>query len=93
MLKRDSIWFGLLLGTLLPVVLYLIITAIGKFTEPGTIINRPFEGYKPILLSLVVNLVTLRIYFVNLKMDKTGRGILLATFTIGVIFFIFFKHL
>jgi hypothetical protein len=93
MLKRDSIWFGLLIGTLLPVILYFILMAIGKFTEPGTFFSRPFQGYNPVLLSLVVNLVTMRIYFVNLKMDRTGRGILLATFMIGVIFFIFLKHL
>jgi hypothetical protein len=93
MFRRDSIWFGLVLGSVLPAVFYLAVTLIGRLIEPGTIMARPFQGYKPMLLSLVVNLILIRVYFVNLKMDKSGRGILLATFIMGLVFFIFFKHI
>jgi hypothetical protein len=93
MLKRDSIWFGLLIGTLLPVILFLIIHLISSLFEPGTFISRPFQGNKPMLLSLVINLVVIRFYFVNLKMDRTGRGILFATFALVLSFFIFFKDI
>ena len=93
MFKRDSIWFGLFLGVLIPSLLYLILFLISKSIEVGTVISRIFEGNKPLLLSLVLNLVAIRIYLVNLRLDKTGRGILLATFTLGMVFFIFFKSI
>jgi len=93
MLKRDSIGFGLLIGIVLPAILFAVLFLAGRYTEPGTLLNRPFQGFRPILLSLVVNLVTMRIYFVNLKMDRTGRGILLGTVIIAAAFFLFFSHL
>jgi hypothetical protein len=93
MLKRDSIGFGVLVGVVLPGILLLILLGLGRLTEPGAFISRPFEGFKPILASLVINLVTMRIYFVNFKMDRTGRGILLATFIIGAVFFLLYKYL
>jgi hypothetical protein len=40
-----------------------------------------------LLLSIFINLIPIRFYFVNLKMDKTGRGILLVTFALMVLFF------
>lgn len=93
MLKKDSIVFGVILGVLLPALLFLILNGAGSLIDPSSFLARPFEGYKPILFSLLVNLVTIRIYFVNLKMDRTGRGILLATFLIALAYFTFFKHI
>jgi hypothetical protein len=93
MFRRDSIWFGLLIGTILPGLFYLLLHFIGRFIESEHLLFRPFQGNKLMLISLVINLVTIRIYFVNLKMDKTGRGVLIATFALIMIFFIFFKHI
>jgi len=40
-----------------------------------------------VLVSLFGNLFPIRYYFVNLKFDKTGRGVLLVTFVLVLIFF------
>jgi hypothetical protein len=40
------------------------------------------------IISLVVNLLLMRYYLINLKADKTGRGILLVTFIVGITLFI-----
>ena len=93
MFKRDSIWFGFFLGILTPAILYLVLFMVGNRIEPDSRMSRIFEGNKPLFLSLILNLVIIRIYLVNLKMDRTGRGILLATFSLGMIFFIFFKNI
>jgi len=93
MLKRDSIWLGVILGLALPGLVLFILLGVGSFIEPGQYYSRPFEGYMPLLISLTANLILIRIYFVRLKLDLTGRGILLATFVLGVLFFILTKYL
>jgi hypothetical protein len=89
--KKDSIWLGLAIGIVLPGLLYCILYLISLLIETHSYFSRPFQGNKMLLISLVINLVTIRIYFVNLKMDRTGRGIILATFLIGMAFFLVFK--
>ncbi|GAB4317436.1 MAG: hypothetical protein Kow00127_09180 [Bacteroidales bacterium] len=40
-----------------------------------------------ILISIFSNLIPIRYYFVMVKMDKTGRGLLLVTFVLALTFF------
>jgi len=42
-----------------------------------------------VLISIFVNLFTLRYYLVNLRYDKTGRGILMLTFGLAMVYFYF----
>jgi len=41
------------------------------------------------LLSIAINLFAIKYYFVNLNYDKTGRGILLVTFALAMLYFLF----
>ena len=43
---------------------------------------------KFILISLIPSLFILRYYLLNLKYDKTGRGIVISTFVLGLVFVI-----
>jgi hypothetical protein len=89
MLKKDNWWLGLGLGILLPAVLYAIIMAIlsqwGTISE-GVYVLKPSTSQ---LLALFSNMVIFRYYMVNLKFDKTGRGILLATIAYAAVYFYF----
>lgn len=46
-----------------------------------------------VLVSLGANMLAIRYYFVNLKFDKTGRGVLFFTFVMILLFFIFKDNL
>jgi hypothetical protein len=88
-LRRDSIWLGLIIGTLFPGILFGIIFFLSNYFAPegkDYIIKLPTL----ILLSIFPNLFTLRYYLVKLKFDRTGRGILLVTFIFAIIYFIFY---
>jgi hypothetical protein len=85
-LRRDSLWMGVLIGILCPALIFglieLIIFIIGKNLERVAVI----EIQKILLLSVISNLFILRHYLLKLKYDLTGRGILLATFLIAILF-------
>ena len=85
-LRRDSLWMGILIGILCPALIFglieLIIFIIGKNFERVAVI----EIQKNLLLSVIPNLFILRHYILKLKYDLTGRGILLATFLIAILF-------
>ncbi len=89
-LRKDSLWMGILLATLVPAitfgiiygVLALIIWATGK--EVGVL--ELVSAQKIILLSIIPNIFIMRHYLLKLKYDYTGRGILLVTFIIAIIF-------
>ena len=87
MLKKDNWALGIALGVLLPLVLYGIIMLImiqwGTITE-GVYVLKP-STIK--LLALFSNMISFRYYMVNLKYDKTGRGILLITFAYAAVYF------
>lgn len=88
-LKKDSFWLGIALGVIMPGILYLILHFI-NINVVNHLNNRPYLTESTVqILSLVVNLLAMRYYLINLKADKTGRGILLITFIMGITFFIF----
>ncbi len=88
-LKKDSFWLGILLGLVLPGILYLILHYINISIE-NKVSNRPYLTDSMVqILSLIINLLMIRYYLITLKADKTGRGILLVTFVAGILFFIF----
>lgn len=89
-LKKDSFWLGLAVGTLLPlivtVILYFVVVSFPN-SETGMQVLRTSTVF---ILGIVPNAILLRYYLVNLKADKTGRGILLVTFVFAIIYFIYY---
>lgn len=89
-LRRDSLWMGLFIGIIVPAILYGVIyglialglTCTGK---PVDVLNL-VSSQKIILLSIVPNVFILRYYLLKLKFDLTGKGILMVTFIIGILF-------
>lgn len=89
-LRTDTIWMGLLLGTLLPAlafgIFYLI--GLGLDSSSGKLHVLPLKTIA--LISIFTNLFTMRYYLIKLKYDRTGRGILLMTFVMTLLYFGFF---
>ena len=87
--QRDNMVFGILIGAVLPAmiygILYLVFTKI--FTGPDNS-GQPLIKTSTIhLISIFTNLATLRYYLLRLKFDYTGRGILLSTMIYAIIYF------
>lgn len=88
MLKKDNWILGIALGILAPAITYGIITLILK------LIGQPVENIRYLrestvqLLAIASNLPIFRYYLVKLKYDKTGRGVLMVTFVLTIVFFI-----
>lgn len=93
MLKRDNITFGILIGLILPAAFYGLLSIVATWVETGPAWARPFEPDRIILLSIFINLIPIRAYFVSWKLDKTGRGVLIITFILVMAFFILKKFL
>jgi hypothetical protein len=72
MLKRNSFWLGMGIGLVLPLILFGIIYLIKILIG-----NLGLE--KAMFVSVALNVVPIRYYFIGAKMDRTGRGILLMT--------------
>ncbi len=86
-LRRDSLPMGVFIGFICPAVFFGIMYGIIMLVQHQTgALNIDKMIQKLILLSVVPNVLILRYYLVKLKYDLTGRGILLVTFAIAMLF-------
>ena len=89
-LKKDSLILGVILGLLLPLIIYVILNK-GVFLVQEIFDLESFiSNNKLMLIAIFFNLFLLRYYFVSLKFEKSGRGILLITFVYIITYFVFF---
>ncbi len=88
-LKKDSWSLGIAVGLILPLVLFGILTLINYIAESSLGHAILIKGSTVQLISIFINLFTLRYYLLTLQFDKTGRAILLVTFVFAISFFIF----
>jgi len=85
--KKDSHVFGALIGLFLPVITFLVIYFASKLLVMVIDIDVSVYAFAIKLLSIAMNLIPMRYYFVKLKMELTGRGILLVTFIYILVYF------
>ncbi len=87
MLKKDNWFLGIIIGILVPAIIFAVlflITSILDIHYPKKVFLKP----KNIpLIAIFFNMIPFRYYMVNLKYDKTGRGILMVTIIYAIIFF------
>lgn len=88
MFNRNSLWFGIIAGTILPLavygLLYGLLAVYNSLADAPPDLNENFLQ----LISPVVNLFLIRYYFVSKKYDDTGRGVLLVTFIYVIAYFV-----
>ena len=87
-LKRDSFTLGAILGITIPLILFVFILLINFILVQMGITQIYLDRKIHVLISLTGNLLPIRYYFVTLKYDKTGRGILVITFILFMLFFV-----
>ena len=81
-------WFGILIGILMPLVIYGFLYGILYFYQDLSAASLQFDESLLQLISPVINLFFIRYYFVSKKYDETGRGLLLVTFIYVIAYFI-----
>lgn len=79
-LHKDSAFLGLLLGVSIPVFFYYL----QELCIP-MILGSSFDIQSMQLFALMFNLPFFRYYLVSLDCEKTGKGILFATFIYALI--------
>jgi hypothetical protein len=88
-LKKDNFILGAALGLLIPGVIFGLILLINYILVQTGMVHVYLDRKIHVLISLTGNLLPIRYYFVSLKYDKTGRGVLLITFILFMLFFVF----
>ena len=85
--KKDSIYFGVLISILSSALVYsVLILASRMFPEAFSI--RVLRKEALALVSIFINLLTFRYYMINLKLERTGKGVLIAVFVLMILFFV-----
>lgn len=87
--KRDQFLAGILFGILLPVVFYKVLYLVDLLVLEVFNTHMLRKQEYLFLLSIAINLFAIKYYFVNLNYDETGRGILLVTFALTLLYFLF----
>ena len=75
MFRVDNFLFGLIIGSLFPLIFILVFNIFFlDYLKADIKVDTIF------VLSVLFNFLIFRVYMINMEMEKTGRGILLATF-------------
>jgi len=86
LLKKDSFILGIAAGTILPLVIYAIL----YFVADSFKILPHLKDSSLQLIAIFINMFLLRYYLLKVKYDKTGRGVMLATFVLAMIYIALF---
>ena len=83
MLTKNSLPFGLLIGAIAPAIAWIIFDLI--LHNDAVILNKPGVPY---LIAVGINLVLIR-FSMKKGNDQTSKGIMMVTFLVMVLVFIF----
>ena len=80
-LKKDSFKLGIAIGIILPLAVFAILYFAAFYFK-----ILPYLKESTLqLIAIFINMFLLRYYLLKVKFDKTGRGVMLATFVLASI--------
>ena len=89
-IKKNSWAFGAFIAIVSPFVALFVLHYFFHFLT-SLMSLRPFHIERFYLLSLSANLLLMRYYLVNTKLVKTGKSILVVTFLLIIVFFVYYN--
>jgi len=89
-LKRDNFWFGFIMGLIIPVVIFSIAYVIDDYFSKMKEVSTIVQDSTKYIIGVFFNLILFRIYMVNWRMDRTGRGLLAITFVFAIGYIVLF---
>jgi Na+(H+)/acetate symporter ActP len=95
LLKTNSVWYGIAIGLLVPVILYFSLSFIVEKLSLELTFGIQLVQEKNIeLVSIFLNLFIMYPYLQKPDYERTGRGVLLVTFIMALLHFFFrYKYL
>lgn len=91
-IHKDYFLTGAVIGIIAPIIFYGFIWLIDIAMFQLFQVHLTREKHYLYLLSTVINVVLIRYFFINLKEEKTARGLLIVTIAfILSYFFMFYK--
>ncbi|MCS6980307.1 MAG: hypothetical protein NZM15_09420 [Flavobacteriales bacterium] len=90
-LKKNNALWGLALGLLLPLICYSFIHLLDQQLAHHR--GRPFiiRDDQKFVISVILNILSFRLYMVTWKLEQTGKGILGATFLYAIFYVVYFE--
>jgi hypothetical protein len=77
--KKNSFWLGLVIGIIIPMVLFGILYTLDFYTKvfehPPVILSTQ----KLMFISSALNILPIRYYLTHVGLEKTGQGVLFIT--------------
>jgi hypothetical protein len=77
--KKNSFWLGLLIGIIIPLVLFGILYALNFYTK---VFEHPpvvLSTQKQMFVCSALNILPIRYYLMHGGLEKTGQGVLFIT--------------
>lgn len=91
-LKSNNFITGAILGLIIPVPTALVFALMIRLIQINFQFLTRVRMADLFLLGLAVNLLVMRYYIRKLKLENTGKGILVVTFALVAVFFIFLAN-
>lgn len=90
MLKKDNLGFGLLIGFIIPLIgsvvyYYAQFSRVATVNEFGYYLLREKSLLTAMLSILLVVNIAIFTYYINARIDKTAKGIFIATLFYGLV--------
>jgi len=91
-LKSNNFLTGAIIGLIIPVPAAFVFALLTRFIQIAFHVLTEVRMADMFLLGLAVNLIIMRHYIKKLKLENTGKGILVVTFGLIAVFFIFLAN-
>jgi len=88
--KQDNFFLGIVVGLLTPLPVYGFFYLLDLLLQKTGLWNGLTHTENLYLLSIIGNILLIRIYFINLKLEKTAQGVLITTIALVLLFFYLF---
>lgn len=88
LLKTNHFAFGVVLSLVISLILFSALSLLASLL-PDLFSSRFLRREVLALISIFINLFPFRTYLIKLKLEKTGRGILLTMFVLTILYFVF----
>ena len=91
-LKQDKLINGLIIGLIIPIPAGLFFAVVLRMIQINFHFLVRTRLADMFLLGLAINLVVMRFYIVKYKCENTGKGLMILTVIMILMFFIFLKN-
>jgi hypothetical protein len=91
-LKSNNFLTGAIIGLIIPVPAAFVFASLTRLIQITFHVLTRVRMADMFLLGLAVNLIVMRYYIRKLKLENTGKGILVVTFGLVAVFFIFLAN-